>query len=919
MTSKKPGRRKLVPVTIFRVEIRQRLASLSLEPTREAEIVEELAQHLEDRYEELQAGGAMPEEARHAALAELSERGLLAQELRRVEDPATPERVVPGAGRKNLMADLWQDLRYAVRRLRDNPGFTAVAVLTLALGIGANTAIFSLVDAVLLKLLPVRDPEQLVIFAHAGKGAPTRGSNYPLYEFLRDRNQSLAGLFAFWPIDLKVRTDAGTRSVAGQFVTANYFSVLGVNAAIGRISATREGADAAIAVISHRFWQRNFGTDPGVVGKTLVVNGTPLTIIGVTPPDFLGLEAGSPVDLSVPLTLQPRLLPEFGNRLTESGGFWSLQIMGRLKPGVSSEQARADIEVLLPQWIVEIKMPEGVIRDSLARAELQAGNKGLDALRLRFSKPLLVLTGIVGLVLLIACANIANLLLARSAGRRKEMAVRLAIGASRGRLVLQLLTEGVVLAGFGGAAGLLFGWWGSNLLVAFISSGPIPVTLKVDPDPRALAFTAAVSLLTGMVVGLMPALRSSRIDLTPALKENAAATGFRARWQSGRILVATQAALSLCLVIAATTFAFSLRNITALDAGFRVENLLLVTFDNLGTGYDRARRVAFYREALERVKSLPGVQTAGMSSLMPLSGDNSTRFLNVPGFSGRTLEDHVVHLNYVSAAYFETMGTPVLRGREFTSQDDSGGPKVAVVNETLARFYFAGTDPVGRVVRIGRQADTPPIEIVGLVKDSRRSDLREAPERMIYLPSLQYPQPYMALEIRTAQNPALIMGSVRQAMMEVNRDIPIREIRSAKAQLESGLVQERLVATLSSFFGAVALVLAALGIYGTLSHLVARRTSEIGIRMALGASRSDVFRLLAGEAAWPVLAGVFVGLIAVRAVSTLVTSMLFGLTATDPAVLVFSVAALFATAALAAYLPARLAARVDPMVALRYE
>jgi putative ABC transport system permease protein len=902
----------------WKEEIQKRLASLKLEPTREAEILEELAQHLEDRYEELRAGGAMPQDAYRAALAELSESELLAQELRRVEGQVTRERVVPGAGRKNLMGDLWQDLRYSVRRLRDNPGFTAVALLTLALGIGANTAIFSLVDAVLLKLLPVRNPEQLVIFAHAGKGAPSRGSNYPLYEFLRDRNQSLAGLFAFWPIDLKFRTESGAQSVAGQFVTDNYFSVLGVNASIGRTLTPGEGADPAIAVISHRFRQRNFGADPGVVGKTLVVNGTPLTIVGVTPPDFMGLEAGSPVDLSVPLTLQHRLLPEFGNRLTESGGFWALHIMGRLKPGVSSNQARADIDALLPQWVNESKLPEGVIRDSLARAELQTGNKGLDALRRRFSEPLLVLTGIVGLVLLIACANIANLLLARSASRRKEMAVRLAIGASRGRLVRQLLTEGMVLAGFGGAAGLLFGWWGSNLLVAFISSGPIPVTLKVDPDPRVLVFTAAVSLLTGIVIGLLPALRNSRIDLTPALKENVAATGFRARWQSGRILVAAQVALSLCLVIAATSFAFSLRNITALNAGFRVENLLLVTFDHLGTGYDRSRVVAFYSDALERVKSLPGVRAAGMSSLMPLSGDNSTRFLDVPGFAGRTLDDHVVHLNHVSAAYFETMGTPLLRGREFTSQDDAGGPKVAVVNETLARFYFAETDPIGRVVRIGRQP-APPIEIVGLVKDSKRGDLREAPARMIYLPSLQYAQPYMTLQIRTDVNPAVITASVRQALLEVNRDIPIREIRTAEAQLESGLVQERLVATLSSFFGGLALVLAALGIYGTLSHLVARRTSEIGIRMALGARRSDVFRLLMGEVAWPVLAGVFVGLIAVRAASSLVTSMLFGLTATDPAVLIFSFAALLATAALAACLPARRAARVDPMVALRYE
>ena len=886
--------------------LRARFVALFWKGRLEQELDDELRSHLEMLVAENVRKGMSPKEARYAAMRSFGG-------VEQTKEIYREQRGLP------MIETVVQDLRYGLRMLARNPGFTAVAVLTLALGIGANTAIFSLVDAVLLRLLPVRNPEQLVIFAHGGREASTRGSNYPLYEFLRDRNQSLAGLFAFWPVELKVRTGAGAQTIAGQFVTSNYFSVLGVNPLVGRTLATGDDTDAAVAVISHRFWQRNLGADPAIVGKPLVVNGAPLAIIGVTPPDFLGLEAGSPIDVSVPLTLQPRILPEFGNRLKESGGWWALRIMGRLKPDASSEQARADIDLLLPRWATENKLPQGVIRDSLARAELQPGNKGLDALRRRFSKPLLVLTGIVGLVLLIACANIANLLLARTAGRCKEMAVRLAIGASRGRLIRQLLTEGVLLAGFGGATGLLFGWWGSNLLVAFISSGPTPVRLDVHPDPRMLAFTAAVSLMTGIVVALMPALQSTRIDLTPALKENAAATRFDTRWQSGRILVAGQVALSLCLVIVATLFAFSLRNITALDAGFRIENLLLVTFDPDGTGYDRQRLVAFYREVLERVKSLPGVHAASMSSLMPLSGDDETRFLNVSGFAARSLDDHVVHLNYVAGAYFETMGTPVLRGREFSWRDDAGAPKVAVINETLARFYFAGTDPIGRVVRIGRQPDAPPIEIVGVVKDTKRSDLREPPARMIYLPFLQYAQPYMTLEIRTVLNPTVLTATVRQGLQEVNSDIPISEVKTAQAQLESGIVQERLVATLSSFFGTLALLLAALGLYGTLSHLVTRKTREIGIRMALGAQRNDAFRLLIREAAWPVLIGVFVGLAAALAVSRVVTSMLFGLTATNPVVLILSTAVLLATATLAVCLPARLAAKVDPMVALRYE
>jgi len=503
------------------------------------------------------------------------------------------------------------------------------------------------------------------------------------------------------------------------------------------------------------------------------------------------------------------------------------------------------------------------------------------------------------------------------------MAVRLAMGASRLRLIRQLLTEGVLLAALGGVGGVLFGWWGSDLLVAFISSGPVPVMLNVSPDLRALGFTAAVSLLAGAAVSLAPALKSARIDLTPALKESVATVGFGRRWQSGRALIALQVALSLVLVIGATMFAFSLRNIIGLGAGFQTENLLLVDFDPGGAGYDRNRLNMFYSETLERARRLPGVRAASLSTNMPLSGDDSTRPLIVPGSGKLGQEDLKVHVNWVSTAFFETMLIPLLKGREFMTSDGDGAAKVAVINETLARFYFGDNDPVGKVVWIRGEPNDPPIQIVGVAQDSKHQDLRHAPPRMIYLPFLQYHQDDMTLEARTAMNPATLIPAVRQALLEVNRNIPISEIKTGQAQLDGGLVAERLIATLSNFFGALALLLAAIGLYGTLSHFVARKTREIGVRMALGAQAQDVLRLVMREAAWPLLIGISAGLLTTVAVQRALTNqfsdLLFGVTATNPVVLSLSVAALLVTVALAAYLPARKAAKVDPMVALRQE
>jgi predicted permease len=827
---------------------------------------------------------------------------------------------------RRLEDEMFQDLRFGLRMMLKQPGFTAMAALTLALGIGANTAIFSLVDAVLLKTLPVRNPEELVFFAHFGRTGDRDdrlASNCPLYEHLRDHNQSFAGMSGFWPMSFKVRQESGVEIVTGQYVTGSYFSTLGVSALLGRTISTADDADAMVAVISHRFWEGKFAKDPAVIGKPMVVNGNSLTIIGVTPPDFLGLLPGEPTEISIPLAAQPKVSAEFGDRREMRDGLWGLTILGRLKPGAQAEQARADLDRLMRRWMTENKFPRQMVDNSFTRAELLPAGQGLDGLRFRFSKPLQALMGAVGLLLLIACANIAGMLLARSAARQKEIAVRLAMGASRRRLIRQLLTEGVLLAALGGVAGVLFGWWGSGLLVAFISSGPVQVKLDVSPDLRALGFTAAVSLLAGIAVSLAPALQSARIDLTPALKESVATVGFGRRWQSGRALIALQVALSLVLVIGATMFAFSLRNIIGLSAGFETENLLLVGFDPFGTGIDRNRLNAFYSDALERVRSLPGVRAASLSTNMPLSGDDSTRPLSVPGYVPTRPEDRAIHVNWVSTAFFETMRIPLLKGREFMTSDDDGAAKVAVINETLARFYFGDTDPVGKAVWIGREPNGPPIQIVGVARDSKQKNLRQAPPRMIYLPFLQDRQSYMTLEARTAMNPATLIPAVRQALLEVSRDIPISEIKTGQAQLQGGLVAERLIATLSNFFGALALLLAAIGLYGTLSHFVARKTREIGVRIALGARARDVLRLVMREAAWPLLIGISAGLLTAAALQRVLinqfSDLLFGVTATNPVVLSLSVAALLVTAALSAYLPARKAAKVDPMVALRQE
>lgn len=878
---------------------------------RERDLQAELQFHLDTDAAAREAEGLSPADARAAARRELGRVSAIAESTREVWSWTWIER-------------LGQDVRYGVRTLRRSPAFTTVAVLSLALGIGANTAIFSLLDLVLLRMLPVAAPEQLVIVAHAGSsGDPQTGTNYPIYETLRDGGRSFSGVLAFWPLAFKLRDGARTETTPGVFVTANYFSVLGVTPVVGR--AFDEGdVNEPRAVISHGLWQRTLGGRADVLGQSVVVNGIPLTVIGVAPAEFFGLQRGQALDVFVPLGMQRLVSPEFGNRLEMRGGTWGLTIVGRLRASAVPATARAEVEALVQPWVEEhvLRATRGN-PGSWARIELLPGAGGLHDLRRQFSTPLRVLMAIATTVLLISCANVASLLLARAASRRREIAVRLSIGAGRARIVRQLLTESILLAGLGGALGVLLAVWCARLLVAFITTLPHAPGLAVDVDARVLAFTAFVSLTTGLVFGVVPALRATRVDLTPALRTHASGRGWSGTDRVGmlrRLVVASQVALSMLVVIGAGLFVRSLSNIRGVDPRFDQDRLLLVTFDSLGTGYRGDTLQAFYTDVLTRVEALPGVRAVSLSSLGPLSGDDSTRFFDADGFNAREDADRAVHLNAVTPRYFETMGVPLVMGRAFGPSDDRRAPPVAIVNESAARFYFPDGSAIGRRFRLGRGPTASSFEIVGISRDMKQaSDLREPVGRTVYLPLAQYAQPYLTMEVRTAIEVATIAAALPEAVRSVSADVPIDRIRTVRAQVDANVVRERLIAMLSSAFGVLALVLAAVGLYGIVNYAVSARTSELGLRMALGATRPRVLALILRDAGALVGVGAIVGVLAASALTRVIASLLFDVTPRDPLTFAASVATLLSVATLAAVLPARRATRIDPAVTLREE
>jgi macrolide transport system ATP-binding/permease protein len=871
---------------------------------KESELDEEIAFHLSEEADERAAAGLTADQARVAANRDFGNASLIREVTREMWGWGFAERLI-------------QDVRYGLRTMRRNPGFSLAVILSLALGIGANTAVFSLMDAVMLRMLPVSDPHRLVVFAHRGDGEASTGSNYPIYETLRTRSRSFQGVLAFWPLPMKLRLGSVTSSIEGQYVTLNYFSVLGVQPVLGRVLSEADTGDDVV-VISHGLWERSFGGSPDVIGKAVIVNGVPLTIIGVHPPEFFGVQPGASVDVSVPLELQRRMAPEFGDRLAERGGTWGLCIIARLRNGISSESARAEAEVLVKPWVQEVVLPESGRLGSWARIELLEASAGLDTLRRKFSRPLRLLMAVVALVLLIACANIANLLLARSACRRREFAVRASIGAGRFRLVRQLLTESIVLATLGGIAGLFLATWAARLLVAFLSTGGRQLVLDVSPDLRVLSFTAAMTLVTAIVFGLAPALRATNLDLNASFKEHSAGRGSDTRGgRLRRLLVAGQVGVSLLLLIGASLFLRSLINIRGVDPGFNPEQLLIVSFDRLGTGYRGEHLTAFYRQALERIAGIPGVRAASLSSLGPLSGDDSTRFFNTPDYTAGSTDEHVVRVNSISPRYFETMGIPPLEGRQFSDRDGPGSARVAILSRSAARHYFAGRRAVGAIFRLGRTSLGPAIEIIGVVGDIKQKDLRDEPPRMVYFPLAQAPQPDLVAEVRTAGDIPATIVALRQTISAVNSEIPVESIKTVAERVNDGLVQERLVATLSSVFGLLALSLATLGLYGVVSYAVTMRTNEIGIRMALGANRLAVVRMIFCEAGIVVGAGVAFGLLGAVGLTRILANMLFGLTPTDALAYMLATVTLVGVAAIAAFIPARRAAMIDPIVALR--
>src|SRR5262245_21326459 len=835
------------------------------------------------------------------------------------------------------MNSLFQDLRYSARMLWKQPGFTLIAALTLSLGIGANTAIFSLIDAVLLRSLPVRNPERLALFG-AGKsqgitiGFPNDSTelfSYPFYRDVRQRNQVFSDVAAVQSLPNNVYgivsgAEGDPEMIGARLVSGSYFSVLGVEAALGRAFTDADDqvpGGHPVAVASHSWWERRLGADPAAIGKTITIGSTVYTLIGVTPRDFFGTEVGESPDIWIPLAMEEQAPPGWRGRNNNS--FRSLYLVARLKPGVRIEQPGVEINLLFKQALQEYAgpqpSPERLQNIQQASIELTDAGRGLSQLRFQFSAPLKALMAVVGLVLLIACANVANLLLARGAARRKEFAVRLALGAGRLRLIRQLGAESLLLAALGGSFGVLIAWWGSQALVWMASTGPQQLPIDVTPDARILGFTLLASLISAIIFGTAPAIRATRIELNPALKDG---RGDAAMTRSllGKSLVVAQVALSLLVLVGAGLFVRSLINLRNVDTGFNQQNVILLqpATDSVGYKDDDPRLTDLYREVEEKLSAVPGVRAASFS-LFSFNQGAWNNPITVQGGAPPVGGNTFIQNNVVGPAFFTAMNLPLVSGRPFSPQDTKTSPKVAVISEELARRFFPDTSPLGKRFRLGRSGEGEEIEVIGVVKDAKYQNLAEKPQPMAYYPYSQQNWYLGNLEVRYTGELGAIVSAVRHAIKEVNRNLPIADVATFSEQVDRSLVQQKLIARLSSLFGLLALILAAIGLYGVISYSVTQRTREIGIRMALGAERRNVLRLVLGQGAKLALIGVGAGLVASWALTRWIDSLLFGASPTDRMTFVIIALLLIAAALLACYIPARRAAQVDPMVARRCE
>ena len=845
------------------------------------------------------------------------------------------------------------DLRYAFRMLAKNPAFAFIAVFTIALGVGANTALFSVVDAVLLKKLPVKEADQLVLFKASwdrekfGPGGfngsnrrdpvtgLTVGTSFPLQTVARFRQEQgvLSDVFAFSPVDITINAAGQAEVVDGQAVSGNYFSALGVPAFLGRtITEADDNAGVTpVAVLSHRYWTTRLGSDRSIVGKQVNINNVAFTVAGVTPPGFAGTsDVGVSQDVSIPLAWEPQISGTRSN--LRGAGIWWLRMMGRMKPGVTLEQVQATLAGPFQQSVLEHRAARQaraqqqlrtVDQKDLPRLGVESGSQGEMNARRGFAKPLRLLFGVVGLVLLIACANVANLLLARASGRKKEIAVRLALGASRARLIRQLLTESVLLATAGGALGVLFALWIKDGLLILTDWGGRE--MRAALDLRVLGFTLGLSVVTGLIFGIVPAMRATRLDLTPALKDTGRGSSAIGRSLLTKSLVVVQVSLSVLLLIGAGLLIRTLRNLQHVETGFNANNLLLFDVDPSLVGYEEDRRTALYEQMFGRLEAVPGVQAVTFSRHALLSYGATTSSVYVEGElgpDGKPLEaDAKVH--NVRENFLQAMEIPLLLGRNLTAADDAHAPKVAIVNQAFANAHFPNQNPIGK--RFGFDSDKPgEIEIVGLSRDAKYTSQRDEVQPTVYQSWRQSLARMRSatVEVRTASDPSSVIAGIRQAMGEVDRNLPLSNIRTQIEQADVTLALERTFAKLLTLFGLIAQALAAVGLYGVMAYTVAQRTKEIGIRMALGANRGNVLGMILRQGMTLTLFGVGLGLVAAYVLTKYLeslTSLLFGVEARDPWTFAAIGVLLIVVALIACFVPARRATRVDPLVALRYE
>ena len=892
-------------------EIRKHIDHLKLVPTREAEVVEELAQHLEEQIEEALSRGATEEQARAAALADLAESDLLARELKRMERVRKHELLAVGREHGNWLSDLAQDLRYGLRMIAKTPAVSAIAIIALALGIGANTAIFSVVNAVLLRPLAFKQPDQLVMVwdnaAHLGfpKDTPSPAN------FLdwRQQNHVFSAMAALTSRSFNLTGVGEPERLDGRRVSANLFDLLGVRPLLGRTFLEEEDKPGTkVVLLSEGLWQRRFGADPGIIGRGVTLNGESYTVVGVLPRTVqLPSQDNTHDQLWVPIA--------FTSEDAAQRGSHYLDVMARLKPGISLKQAQADMETVaaaLAQTYPDMNAGRGAVVTPLHEQVVGA-----------IRPALLVLLGAVAFVLLIACANVANLLLARAAARQKEIALRLALGASRSRMIRQFLTESLLLALIGGAVGLLFSLGGLAVLKRFV---PPDISLAggISIDAKVLLFTLVVSALTGLVFGLAPAFHAVHSNLNETLKETGrdSAAGVRGN-RLRNILVVAEVAVSFILLIGAGLLINSFMHLRNLNPGFRIDHLLTMKVELSETKYpDKERRAAFFDELTRRVKSLPGVESVAVGDNLPFTYNGNSLSIGVEGIPDPPVDQWPdVVLRVIGPNYFTTMGIPMVEGRDFSEQDNAQGKPVVIVTEKTAKHYWPGQSPIRKRLKPGGTSGKGAwYEVVGVVKDVRQNDFVAEPKMQMYMPHSQVRFfPANALVVRTKVEPLSVAPSIRNQIWGIDKDQPVSDIRTMDDIVASAVARQRFSMLLLGVFAGLALVLAAVGIYGVMSYSVAQRTREIGIRMALGAQRSDVLKMTVGQGLKLVGVGVVIGLIAAVIVTRVMSSLLFGISATDPMTFLSITFVLVGVSILASYIPALRATRIDPMLALRYE